>query len=158
VVNGWKGPHNRRQLADRRVRRTGAVVLALWFGSVGALLSLAYRCHLGMAQTLTPLAGGGSPYLSRAVYRENQTSARVSTPARVAMADRLAEEMANSWQREAAGQLIVTPAPATVQWRRAADDLTAPRPEVARRPAPGTGPPPLPDLGAPGQAMGGPGW
>jgi hypothetical protein len=70
-----------------------------------------------------------------------------------AAADRLAEVMADRWRREAAGRRIVTPAPATVRWRWAGD-VAAPRPEVTMRPARGTGPPPLPDLGSPGELLG----
>lgn len=82
-------------------------------------------------------------------------AARVSTPAQAAAAaGRLAELMAERWRREATSRRIVTPAPATVRWRWAADDLTAPRPEVTTPPEPGTGPAPRPDLEAPGQLLG----
>jgi hypothetical protein len=54
---------------------------------------------------------------------------------------------------EATGRRIVTPAPATVRWRWAADEITAPRAEVTTPPAPGTGPPPLPDLRQPGELL-----
>src|ERR1017187_1613889 len=75
-------------------------------------------------------------------------AAQVSTPAQVAAAaDRLAEVMASRWRLEATGRRIVTPAPATVRWRWAADEVSAPRLEVTTPPAPGTGPPPMPDLG-----------
>lgn len=82
-------------------------------------------------------------------------AAQVSTPAQVAAAaDRLAELMAARWQLEATGRRIVTPAPATVRWRWAADDLTTPRPEVVTLPPAGTGPPPLADHGRPGELLG----
>ncbi len=71
-----------------------------------------------------------------------------------AAADWLAETAAARWRQEAAGRRIVTPAPATVRWRWAADELAAPRMEVAVPPAPGTGPAPLPDLGRPGELLG----
>ena len=79
---------------------------------------------------------------------------QVSTPVQVAAAaDRLAEVMTSRWRLEAAGRRIVTPAPATVRWHWAADEVTALRLEVTTAPAPGTGPPPLPDLGRPGELL-----
>jgi hypothetical protein len=71
-----------------------------------------------------------------------------------AAADLLADQMAAMWRQEATQRRIITPAPATVRWRWADDDTTAPRFEVAMPPAPGTGPPVLPDLGAPGELLG----
>ena len=63
------------------------------------------------------------------------------------------EASAYRWRLEATGRRIVTPAPATVRWRWAANEVTVPRLEVATSPAPGTGPPPLPDLGRPGELL-----
>ncbi len=81
-------------------------------------------------------------------------TAHVSTQVQVAAAaDWLAEAMEYRWQLEATGRRIVTPAPATVRWRWAADEVTAPRAEVTTSPAPGTGPSPLPDLGRPGELL-----
>ena len=57
-------------------------------------------------------------------------------------------------EAEATARRIVTPAPATVRWRWAADEITAPRLDVTTPPAPGTGPAPLPDLGRPGELLG----
>lgn len=71
------------------------------------------------------------------------THAGMPTQGTVA-ADRLAKAMAIRWRLEATRRRIVTPAPATVRWRWAADEITAPRLEVTALPAPGTGPPPLP--------------
>jgi hypothetical protein len=80
--------------------------------------------------------------------------AQVSSAQVAAAADRLAELMAGRWRLEATRRRIITPAPATVRWRWAADEVTAPRLEVTTLPLPGTGPPPLPDLGRPGELLG----
>lgn len=61
-----------------------------------------------------------------------------------AAAARLAEATADRWQEEAVRRRIVTPAPVTVRWHWASAELAAPRHEVAMRPVPGAGPPPLP--------------
>jgi len=84
---------------------------------------------------------------------ETAAPAGASAPV-AAAADKLADQMDTRWRQEAAQRRIITPAPATVRWGWAADELAVPRPEVARPPAPGTGPPPLPDLGAPGELLG----
>lgn len=77
---------------------------------------------------------------------------RVSTPSQAAAAaDRLAEEMADRWRQEAGRRRIVTPAPVKVRWRWAAQ--AAPLQDVTAPPAPGAGPPPLPDLGEPGEML-----
>jgi hypothetical protein len=77
------------------------------------------------------------------------------TPAQIATAaDHLAEATAASWRQEATRRRIVTPAPATIRWRWAAGEVTAPRPEVTTPPAPGTGPPPLPGVNEPGELLG----
>jgi len=71
----------------------------------------------------------------------------VSTSSQAAAAaNRLAEVTADRWREEAAARRIVTPAPATVLWRWAADEFAAPRDEVTTPPVPGTGPWPLPYL------------
>lgn len=81
-------------------------------------------------------------------------AARVSTPEEVAAAaDRLADLMTARWRQEATARRIVTPAPATIRWRWAAEEVAAPRAEVTTPPAPGTGPPPLPDLEEPGELL-----
>jgi hypothetical protein len=78
----------------------------------------------------------------------------MSTPEQVrAAADWLADVLASRWRLEAAARRIVTPAPATVRWRWAADDITALRIDVTISPAPGAGPAPLPDLGRPGELL-----
>jgi hypothetical protein len=72
----------------------------------------------------------------------------VGTPGQVsAAADRLADEMRQRWLQEAAARRIVTPAPATVRWRRSAEDSTDPSCEAASLHAPGVGPQPLPGAG-----------
>lgn len=71
-----------------------------------------------------------------------------------AAADWLAEAVAARWRREAADRRIVTPALATVRWRWAADELTAPRQELMVPPVSGAGPVPLPDMGRPGELLG----
>ncbi len=84
-----------------------------------------------------------------------QAMTGVSTSAQVtAAAERLAEVMSDRWRREAARRRIVTPAPATVRWRWAAGNVTVPRMDVTMPPAPGAGPPPLPDLAEPGELLG----
>lgn len=85
---------------------------------------------------------------------ERNTALQASTPSQVtSAADRLAEMVADRWRQEATRRRIITPAPATVRWSWAADDLTAPRQEVTIPPAPGTGPPSLPHLKAPGKLL-----
>ena len=72
---------------------------------------------------------------------------QVSTPSQAAAAaDRLAEEMADRWRQEASRRRIVTPAPVTVRWQWAGDEVTAPRQEVTTPPVDGAGPPSLPEL------------
>jgi hypothetical protein len=84
-----------------------------------------------------------------------ETAAPAGASARVAAAaNTLARQMDTKWLQEAAHRRIITPAPATVRWGWAADELTASRQDVARPPAPGTGPPPLPDLEVPGELLG----
>jgi hypothetical protein len=61
--------------------------------------------------------------------------------------------MTARWRQEAAARRIVTPAPATVRWRWAAEGVAAPRSEVTRVPAPGTGPAPLAELEEPGEVL-----
>jgi hypothetical protein len=81
-------------------------------------------------------------------------AALVSTPEQVAAAaDRLADLMAARWRREATARRIITPAPATIRWRWAAEEVAAPRAEITTPPAPGTGPPSLPDLEQPGELL-----
>ena len=70
-----------------------------------------------------------------------------------AAADRLAELMTARWRQEAIARRIITPAPATVRWRWAAEGVAAPRAEVRKLPAPGTGPRPLPGLEEPGELL-----
>jgi len=70
-----------------------------------------------------------------------------------AAADRLADEMLHRWRREAAARRIITPAPATVRWRWAAADSSAPRSEVATLQAQGTAPQRLPGTGTPGELL-----
>jgi len=79
---------------------------------------------------------------------------QTSTPMQAAAAaDRLADLMVARWRQEAVARRIVTPAPATVRWRWAADGLAVPRKEVTTPPPPGTGPLPLPDLDQPGDLL-----
>ena len=83
-----------------------------------------------------------------------RATARLTTPEQAgAAADRLADLMAARWRLEATARRIVTPAPATVRWRWAADEIAAPRAEVTTPPVPGTGPPLLPNLEEPGEAL-----
>jgi hypothetical protein len=78
-----------------------------------------------------------------------------ATPAQsAAAANHLAGATAARWRQEATRRRIVTPAPATIRWRWAADEFTAPRPEVAMAPLPGTGPPPLAGVPGPGELLG----
>jgi hypothetical protein len=71
-----------------------------------------------------------------------------------AAADRLADLMLARWRQEAMERRINTPAPATIRWRWADEEVAAPRAEVARIPAPGTGPLPVPSLGEAGELLG----
>ena len=74
-------------------------------------------------------------------WKSRRVAAQVSTPAQViAAADRLAELMAARWKDEASARRIVAPAPATVRWRWAAEEITAPRLDVTTPPALGAGP------------------
>jgi hypothetical protein len=83
-----------------------------------------------------------------------KTAAHVSTREQVcAAADWLAEVIADRWRLEAAARRIVTPAPATIRWRWAADEVTVRRLDVIATPAPGAGPSPLPDLVKPGELL-----
>ena len=83
-----------------------------------------------------------------------RAAARVSTPEQTASAaDRLANLMTARWRQEATARRIVTPAPATIRWRWASEEVAAPRAEVTTPPAPGTGPPHLPDLEEPGELL-----
>ena len=83
-----------------------------------------------------------------------RSAAWVSTPEQVAAAaDRLADLMTAKWRQEATARRIITPAPATVRWRWAAEGVAAPRAEVTRLPAPGTGPAPLADFEEPGELL-----
>jgi hypothetical protein len=83
-----------------------------------------------------------------------RAAAQAGTPSQVAAAaDRLAKVMADRWRREAIARRIVTPAPATVRWHWALDELAAPPRELALPPAPGTGPPSLPGLDGPGELL-----
>jgi uncharacterized membrane protein len=77
-----------------------------------------------------------------------------STQQMLDAADRLAEATADRWRLEATRRRIITPAPATVRWRWAADQVAASRLEVTSSPAPGTGPPSLPNLASPGELLG----
>jgi hypothetical protein len=91
-----------------------------------------------------------------ASLRKGRLGTAVQDPTRLAAAaERLAEEMADRWQREASARRIATaPAPVTVRWRWAADDMAAPRIEVAASPVPGTAPRPMPAIAEPGQLLG----
>jgi hypothetical protein len=74
---------------------------------------------------------------------DQRSAVRASTPEQAAAAaDRLADLMTARWRQEATARRIITPAPATVRWRWAAEGVAAPRAEVSKLPAPGTGPPP----------------
>lgn len=81
-------------------------------------------------------------------------AANSGTPEQIASAaDRLAEEMMTTWRLEATRRRIVTPAPVTVRWHWASDDLAASRLDVTTPRVPGTGPPSLPYLEASGQLL-----
>jgi hypothetical protein len=88
-------------------------------------------------------------------YKGHRRSApRVGTAEQVAAAaERLMEVMGDRWRREVAIRRIVTPTPAMVRWRWAADEVTASRLDIATPPAPGTGPAPLPDSGEPHELL-----
>ena len=70
-----------------------------------------------------------------------ETAEQVGMSTRVtAAADRLANQMAARWRKEAAQRRDLAPAPVTVRWRWADDDITTPCFEVAILPTAGTGP------------------
>ena len=71
-----------------------------------------------------------------------------------AAADRLAVASASRWVSEAKRRRIATPAPATIRWGWASEDIASRRSDVIVPPAPGTGPSPLPNLGKPGELLG----
>jgi hypothetical protein len=71
----------------------------------------------------------------------------VNTPSQVAAAaDRLAADMADRWQLEAARRRISVPTPVSVRWRWSED--MASRTDVTALPVPGAGVPPLPGPGS----------
>jgi hypothetical protein len=79
---------------------------------------------------------------------------RATTPEQAAAAaDWLAGETAVRWHQEARARRIVIPAPASVRWRWGPDALTVSPGEAAAAPPHGTGPPPLPDPGRPGEIL-----
>jgi hypothetical protein len=85
-------------------------------------------------------------------WQKGRTPA-VSTPSQVAAAaDRLAVDMADRWQLEAARRRVSVPAPVSVRWRWSAD--MASRKDVTALPVPGAGVPPLPDPGNRGEVLG----
>ena len=87
--------------------------------------------------------------------RRRDSAVRSDTSRQVsAAADRLAQDTAEKWRLEAARRRIITPAPATVRWRWAAQDVAASKLEVSRPPTAGTGPAPLLDLASPGEVLG----
>ena len=149
-----------------RLSRRTAVALIAMAVVVAAAVGVIWRIHSSKhpVDTATVYAGYLAPVaiavtllmaLGAWWWKRWGAGAQVSTPAQAAAAaDRLAEVMAARWRLEATGRRIVTPAPATVRWRWAADEVTAPRLEVATPPAAGTGPPALPDLRGPGEPLG----
>lgn len=87
-------------------------------------------------------------------YWQGGQGNHASTPGETAAAaDWLAETVAASWRKEAAARRIMTPAPASVRWRWAHDKITLSRMNEAAPPRLMAGPPPLPDLGGPGQIL-----
>jgi hypothetical protein len=126
---------------------------------VALVVGLIWRIHSSRhpAETSTVYAGELAPVaiavtvlmaLGAAWRKSRRGAAQVTTLAQaIAAADRLAEVIADRWKVEASARRIVTPAPAAVRWRWAAEEITAPRPDVITLPVPGTGPAPLPDLG-----------
>jgi len=65
----------------------------------------------------------------------------------------LAGETASRWRQEAVTRRIVTPAPASVRWRWATEELSIPVRDAAAMPPPGTGPKPLPTLAGPAELL-----
>lgn len=105
-----------------------------------------YLAALTIAVTLVMAVG--------AWWSKGHRGAEVNTPEQTAKAaDRLADLMTARWRQEATLRRIVTPAPVTIRWQWAAEEIGAPRIEVATSPAPGTGPPPLPGVEA-GELLG----
>ena len=132
----------------------GAVVAVIWLIHSSrhpvdtATVYAGYLAAVAIAVTLL-MAVGAWWWKGR-----QRAAARVSTPAQTAAAaGRLADLMTVRWRQEATARRIVTPAPATIRWRWAAEEVAAPRAEVVTPPAPGTGPPPFPDLEEPGELL-----
>ena len=126
VVNRAKRPHSRSLSAGRRpARRTGVIVLALLFASVGGALYLAHHYHLGVAPTgVAVLVGGGAPaalYLAWASYRDAAGGGGLSL---AEVADQLAVAVGAQWTAEAAARRLNIPYPLPVSWGAADASLT----------------------------------
>jgi hypothetical protein len=92
-----------RSAGRLRVRRTGLVVLLLFFGTAAAALALARVYRLGVTQTLVAvLVGGGAPaglYVAWATYRESQAGSGDLSLAEIA--DQFAAAVGMQWETEA---------------------------------------------------------
>jgi tetratricopeptide (TPR) repeat protein len=110
------------------------------YGWYLAVVSLAITLLMGVTQWWSKGRHSAVPHVT--------TAAQIR-----AAADWLAEASASKWQQEAAARRIITPAPATVRWRWAAEEITTSRAEVSNPPAPGSGPVSLPDLGPAGELL-----
>lgn len=132
----------------------GSVVAVIWLirsSRHPVDTATVYAGYLAAAAIAVTLLMAVGPWWWNGRHR---AMAWVSTPEQTtAAADRLADLVMARWRQEATARRIVTPAPATVRWRWAAAGMAAPRAEVTRPPAAGTGPPPLPELGEPGELL-----
>jgi hypothetical protein len=132
----------------------GSVVAVVWlihFSADPVNTATVYAGYLAaVAIAVTVLLALGSWWEKG----RRQAASRASNPAQIAAAaDRLANLMAARWRQEAAARRIITPAPATVRWRWATDEIGAPRTEVTRLAARGSGPVPIPGQEEPGRLL-----
>lgn len=148
------GNHNRSGVVGVRLGRTAVALCVVTALVVGVALALAYedRRFVGTAIAVGPLAWAALAGTTAWWVRGRDIPAGETTAAQAdAAADWLALEVAGRWRQEAAARRIVTPAPASVRWRWAGEDLSVPPGDAAAEPPAGTGPVPLPGgFGRPG--------
>jgi len=137
-----------------RTGRTAIALCALSALAVAIYFTFKYENRVYTATTLAVIPVAWSILLVTYKYwskGRGSDQSETSTPEQAAAAaDWLAGAVAGSWRKEAVARRIVTPAPVSVRWRWASGDwMTLPPREAGQLPAPGAGPPTLPDLGQP---------
>jgi NACHT domain len=101
-------------MSQRGGRRTGAMALALLFGTTAAALILARRYNLGVPAILVGILGGlPGLYLAWAAFRDSQAPHVLGL---AEVADQLAAAVREQWESEAAGRLLNDPYPLPVSW------------------------------------------